>query len=199
MVLLKLHVLQQSSRSSYQEASKVVRVPEPFGSENHEEDLAHWQDFQVNFRAWLYEGNPLFEEDLHGTELHGATPIPTIAGEPDEVQQRCVYSILTGLLRGKPLRLLRQVTERNGFEVWRQLVQLCLPKTKSRAISLLSALMNIFGFATKDRTRPDSGCGTFTFRIFESFWIRFGRQHHVECARQSSSQRDTAAHSIADE
>ena len=31
---------QQASRSSFQEASKVVRVPEPFGSENHEEDLA---------------------------------------------------------------------------------------------------------------------------------------------------------------
>ena len=56
---------QQSSRSSFQEASKVVRLPEPFGSENHEDDLARWQDFQVNFRAWLYYGNPLFEQDLH--------------------------------------------------------------------------------------------------------------------------------------
>ena len=80
----------------------MVRVPEPFGSENHEEDLARWQDFQVNFRAWLYYGNPLFEEDLHRTELHGAAPIPAIAGEPEEVQQRCkLHSILTGLLSWK--------------------------------------------------------------------------------------------------
>ena len=152
---------QQSSRSSFQEASKVVRLPEPFGSENHEDDLARWQDFQVNFRAWLYYGNPLFEQDLHRTELHGANPIPAVSGEPDEVQQRCkqLYSILTGLLRGKPLRLLRQVTERNGFEVWRQLIQLYLPKTKSRSISLLSALMNIPNFTTKDRTLLDQILG----------------------------------------
>ena len=103
----------------------------------------------------------MFEQDLHRTELHGATPIPAVSGEPDEVQQRCkqLYSILTGLLRGKPLRLLRQVTERNGFEVWRQLIQLYLPKTKSRSISLLSALMNIPNFTTKDRTLLDQIVG----------------------------------------
>ena len=83
MLQLKPKV-QQSSRSSFQEASKVVRLPEPFGSENHEDDLARWQDFQVNFRAWLYYGNPLFEQE-HRTELHGASPIPAVSGEPDEV------------------------------------------------------------------------------------------------------------------
>ena len=42
---------------------------------------------------------------IYRSELHGATPIPAVSGEPDEVQQRCkqLYSILTGLLRGKPL------------------------------------------------------------------------------------------------
>ena len=103
----------------------------------------------------------MFEQDLHRTELHCANPIPAVAGESEEVQQRCkqLYSILTGLLRGKPLRLLRQVSERNGFEVWRQLVQLYLPKTKSRAISLLSAIMNIPSFTTKDRTLLDQILG----------------------------------------
>ena len=50
----------------------------------------------MNFRAWLYYGNPLFEEDLHRTELHGANPIPAISGEPEEAQQRCkqLHSIL---------------------------------------------------------------------------------------------------------
>ena len=51
--------------------------------------------------------------------------------------------------------MLRQIEGRNGFEVWRQLVQLFQPKTKSRAISTLSALMNIPGFTQKDRTLLD--------------------------------------------
>ena len=61
----------QSNRSStaggFQEASKVVRQPEPFGSECHEDDLAKWQDFNVSFKAWLYYGNKHFEQT--STEL----------------------------------------------------------------------------------------------------------------------------------
>ena len=38
----------------------------------------------------------MFEQDLHRTELHCANPIPAVAGESEEVQQRCkqLYSIL---------------------------------------------------------------------------------------------------------
>ena len=62
----------QASRASgggFQEASKVVRQPEPFGSENHEDDLSKWQDFNVNFKAWFYYGNPKFELDLHRVQV----------------------------------------------------------------------------------------------------------------------------------
>ena len=152
---------QQQSRSSvskFHEASKVVRQPDPFGSEVHDTDLNNWQDFSTNFRAWLFYANPSFELDLHRIEVtHADQPIVNVTGEPAETQDRCsqLYSVLTGLLRGKPLRMLRQVEGRNGFEVWRQLVQLFQPKTKSRAISTLSALMNIPGFTQKDRTLLD--------------------------------------------
>ena len=47
--------------------------------------------------------------------------------------------------------MILQISERNGFEAWRQLSQLYKPRTKSRSISLLSALMNLPPF-TKDRT-----------------------------------------------
>ena len=49
---------QQSSRSSFQEASKVVRLPEPFGSENHEDDLARWQDFSSEFSSLVVLWEP---------------------------------------------------------------------------------------------------------------------------------------------
>ena len=65
----------------------------------------------------------------------------------------------TGILRGKLLRLPRQTSERNGFEVWRKLVQLFSPKTKSRSISLLAALMNIPAFSLKDKTLMDQILG----------------------------------------
>ena len=71
---------QQAARTGlndgFKEASKVIRQPEPFGSEVHEDDLARWQDFNVNFRAWLFYGNKHFEGDLHRIEfVHGDIPI----------------------------------------------------------------------------------------------------------------------------
>ena len=128
------------SGKGFSEASKVIRQPDPFGSENHEEDLSKWQDFTVNFKAWLFYGDSGFESDLHRVETnYASTPIEFPRSEPNDVQERCkqLFNILTGILRGKPLRLLRQTSERNGFEVWRKLVQLFSPKTKSRSISLL--------------------------------------------------------------
>ena len=59
-----------------------------------------------------------------------------------------LYSILSGLLKHKPLRILRQVSERHGFEVCRRLMQLYSPHTKSRAVSLLSAFMSLPAFAS---------------------------------------------------
>ena len=49
---------QQSSRSSFQEASKVVRLPEPFGSENHEDDLARWQGLSSEFSSLVVLWEP---------------------------------------------------------------------------------------------------------------------------------------------
>ena len=56
----------RASGGGFQEASKVVRQPEPFGSENHEDDLSKWQDFN---KAWLDYGNPKFELDLHRVQV----------------------------------------------------------------------------------------------------------------------------------
>ena len=48
---------------------------------------------------------------------------------------------LCGLLKGKPLRVLRQQGDRNGLEVYGQLVQTFTPTSRTRALSLLQAVM----------------------------------------------------------
>ena len=92
---------QQQSRSSaskFQEASKVVRQPDPFGSEVHDTDLNNWQDFSTNFRAWLFYANPSFELDLHRIEVtHADQPIVNVTGEPAETQDPCSNRIAFSL------------------------------------------------------------------------------------------------------
>lgn len=113
----------------------------------------------MNLKAWLFLGNPKFEVDLHRAESHKTGAID-VSAEPEDVQLRCkqFYNIMTGLLRGKPLRMLRQIENRNGYELWRQLCQLFAPKTKARSISVLSALLHVPQFS-KDRTLLDQVLG----------------------------------------
>ena len=50
-----------------------------------------------------------------------------------------LYAILSSLLRFKPKNLFKQVTDKNGFEVWRQLLRIFSPRTKARSIASVSS------------------------------------------------------------
>ncbi|CAL1151636.1 unnamed protein product [Cladocopium goreaui] len=52
-----------------------------------------------------------------------------------------LYAISAGILKSRPLRLLRQRPNSNGLQVWRQLRSLYAPKTKVRSMAILSAIM----------------------------------------------------------
>ena len=65
---------------------------------------------------------------------------------------------------------------RNRGKKRRKLVQLFSPKTKSRSISLLAALMNIPAFSLKDKTLMDQILGlerlrTEYMRSLELMWL----------------------------
>ena len=103
----------------------------------------------MNLKAWLFFADPAYEELFKRVEENPKV-VPEIegAGVSAEVttRGRQLYSILSGLLKHKPLRILKQVDKRNGFEVYRQLLQIYSPHTKSRAVSLLSAFMSLPAF-----------------------------------------------------
>lgn len=52
-------VLQQiagkkDSGSKFSEAGKVAEQPEPYGTDDMEQDISKWTEFYDNFRAWLF-------------------------------------------------------------------------------------------------------------------------------------------------
>ena len=53
-----------------------------------------------------------------------------------------LYAILVSVLKNRPLKLLRAVEGKNGFEVWRQLSTQLTPKSRARSIALLQAYLN---------------------------------------------------------
>ena len=138
----------RSGNGRFGEASKVIRMPDCFGVENdHDAEQSKWPEFSMGFKAWLYYAESQYEKKLTYVEdnVKGAQPLSGMNSD-SKIRAEQLYSILTGLLRGRPLKILRNVSERNGYEVWRQLVVQYSPKTKGRAISVLSAFMNFSAF-----------------------------------------------------
>eukprot|EP00434_Breviolum_minutum_P037111 symbB.v1.2.032893.t1/scaffold4013.1/size46388/4 len=142
-----------NDRQKFSEASKVVvKMPEVFGTEDHEADARNWRDFLLNFKSWLFYADKTFESGLSNVESNPKNVV-SLAAMNEESKAKAVqlYAILTRLLKGKPLRLLRQQDDRNGLEVYRQLCQLYTPQSKTRALSVLQAFMQ-FPVFTKDKT-----------------------------------------------
>ena len=133
----------------YGEASKVIRMPDPFGSDlgDVETDQTRWSDFALGFKSWLFYADPKFEAELEYVETNNKTEVK-LAGMSEDSKARSLqlFSILSGLLRGRPLRILRGLVDRNGIELWRQLNLQYAPKTKGRAFSILDAYMNYPSF-----------------------------------------------------
>ncbi len=53
-----------SGKQQFSEASKVIKPPDAFGSENRDEDQKQWRDFILNFKSWLYYADIRFEAEL---------------------------------------------------------------------------------------------------------------------------------------
>ena len=51
-------------KQKFSEASKVVRMPDSFGSEDQDQDQKGWRDFLHNFKSWLYYADGSFETGL---------------------------------------------------------------------------------------------------------------------------------------
>ncbi|CAE7221049.1 ent1 [Symbiodinium sp. CCMP2592] len=139
--------------SGYTDASKVLKYPEGFGGgDSHEADLARWQEFSHGFRSWILYAEPAFESELDMIEKHPDVVITlSEMARATGVRARRLYAIMSGLLRGRPLMMLRAVEEHNGFELWHQLIGVYAPRTRARSLALLSAYMGYPGFV-KERS-----------------------------------------------
>ena len=141
-------------QGGFAEANKTIQCPKDFGSAVSSEDQNNWADFAFSFRQWLCFADSTYAADLDYVEEHSDTVVTyndTAAGQASKARSTKLHAILAGILKHRPLRLLRAVGDSNGLEVWRQLHALYVPKTKVRSMAILSAIMGFPAF-TKERT-----------------------------------------------
>ena len=133
--LRESNIQQLAKSTGFAEANTTVQCPKEFGSSVSAEDQNGWSDFAFAFKQWLCFADTAFTADLDFVEEHSDVAVTykdTAEGKASEQRSKKLYAILSGILRNRPLRLLKQVADNNGLEVWRQLHSLytIYPKDK---------------------------------------------------------------------
>ena len=79
-----------------------------------------WMDFSLAFTQWLCFAEPEFGPDIKHVEENLNTVVvfvDTAAGKASQERSRRLYAILSGILKFRPLKVLKQVKDDNGLEV----------------------------------------------------------------------------------
>ena len=113
-----LQLWRKKAGEGFATASKVVRPPEPFEPKNMEEEISQWQDWRLTFESWIVCAEDAYNKEIEAIE--GSDKEVKLASMTKDEQARSekLCAILVGLLRNRPLKLLRAVEGRNGYEVW---------------------------------------------------------------------------------
>ena len=120
--------------------SKFVRQPDVFEPKDMEQEMQMWSDWSFRFKSFMMIQDPMFKEDLDRCET--AAAFTAFESYTDGQKQRAIrlYAMLASYLRGRPLKMLRSVTDSDGFKVWRQLHDELAPKSRPRTLALAQAL-----------------------------------------------------------
>ena len=97
--------------------SKFVRQPDVFEPKDMEQEMQMWSDWSFRFKPFMMIQDPMFKEDLDRCET--AAAFTAFESYTDGQKQRAIrlYAMLASYLRGRPLKMLRSVTDSDGFKV----------------------------------------------------------------------------------
>ena len=85
----------------------------------------NWFEFRFNLETYLNLVDEKYVQLLHDAESQPVANLPAGGAEPVvtiRTLSHTLYALLATLTTGRSLRLVQRVPNRNGFEVWRQLV-----------------------------------------------------------------------------
>ena len=129
---------------------KVLPKPAGFDPKSREDELAQWRDFSWGLEQYLASLDSEFPNDFQELRDHPMREVDQSI-QTDEVKQRgmFLFSLLASLVRQRPLAVIKQVKNANGFEAYRQLIQSLEPASKNRSLGLLTMLLEWSPFDMK--------------------------------------------------
>ena len=122
---------------------KLIKTPDVFGPSASKEERDQFPDWKHKMKTWLSAVEPELAGDLNKVESARDTPFPMADFTP-RTKERSMkfYSILASYTKNKPLRVIKSMTDYNGLEAWRNLIQEHEPYTRGRGLALLNKVLN---------------------------------------------------------
>ena len=134
-------------------ATRVLRNPEAFDG-----SADSWLTWRHAFMNWLNYADARVSGLLEEVERKPADDVISVADATEEVKALStkLYSVVTSYLKGSALQSSRSLgTDRNGFRLWKMLLNQYSPSTRQRSLALPQAIAGFPAFS-RDKTFAES-------------------------------------------
>ena len=127
-------------------AARVLKNPEPFSGD----DPHGFQAWKFGFCSWLSFGDSRFQKAFEEVEkLKANDDLKPYSADEKDLSTK-LYAVLTSYLRGRCAGLVRSFsTSRDGFRLWRALVNEFEPPSRQRSLAIAQALATYPTFDNK--------------------------------------------------
>ena len=122
---------------------KLLPKPAVFDHSSRETEISGWKEWSWSFEQYINSVDPKFGDDIQNMRSKLDQPVDPVDFSDGERQRNAfLYSMLSSLLRQRPLLVVKQIAGCNGLEAYRTLIQQNEPVSKNRSMGLLNIIMN---------------------------------------------------------
>ena len=129
-----------SGEGGLQAASRILKNPEVYNGD----DPMAFAGWNFAFCSWLSFGDPRYQRCSENLQkLAAGDPIPTYSDVEAELSVK-LFAILTSYLKGRCIGCIAK--QKDGFKLWRALIQEFEPSSRQRSLAIAQSLSNYPAF-----------------------------------------------------
>ena len=119
---------------------KFLEKPSRFDHVDPDEEDREFPEWKFNFEAWVNTQDEEMGVEMEKAARHDRV-LQGLRAE-EQPRSRVLYAVLLNLLGGRLRKLVRNVVDNNGYEAWRQINSLMMPRDRNRSLGMLQKLMS---------------------------------------------------------
>ena len=139
--------------------SKHIKAPEAFKPETLGDEVQKWQDWKFAFENFVGVVDPTMAQEMKDAAQKADEIVFSNLTAERKRRAEKLYSLLSSLMKNRPLRLVRGISHQNGYdgyEAWRVIMKDMQPPTRQRALALVQALNKVKFEANKSISEQQS-------------------------------------------